>query len=75
MNSSPLPQATEIRPTRVLTLEHYSEGPVIDSEGNLYFSHGTSISKMAPGGDPIVWGHHHGPQRPQDHDRRRSPGL
>jgi gluconolactonase len=55
MNSFSLPQPSQIKPTRVLSLEYYSEGPVIDSEGNLYISHGTSISRMAPGGDPIIW--------------------
>ncbi len=55
MNLFPLPRPGEIRPTRVLSLEHYSEGPVIDPEGNLYISHGTSISKIAPDSDPITW--------------------
>ncbi len=55
MTSFPLPQPDAVRPIRALTLEYYSEGPVIDLEGNLYFSHGTSISRMAPGGEPGVW--------------------
>jgi len=46
MNSFPLPQPATIKPTRILSLEHYSEGPVIDVKGNLYISHGISISKL-----------------------------
>ena len=55
MNSFPLPQPGTVRPTRVFSLEYYSEGPVIDLEGNLYISHGTSISRMTPGGDLTTW--------------------
>ena len=55
MTSFPLPQPGAVRPTRVFSLEYYSEGPVIDLEGNLYISHGTSISRMTPGGDLTTW--------------------
>lgn len=55
MKSFPLPQPDTVRPIRVLSLEYYSEGPVIDVEGNLYLSHGTSISKLTPCGVLSTW--------------------
>ena len=76
MNSFPLPQPRRpVRPTRVFSLEYYSEGPVIDLEGNLYISHGTSISRIAPGGDPTTWTTSARSQRPQDPGQWRTPGL
>ena len=57
----PLPQPATIRPTRILSLEHYSEGPVIDAKGNLYISHGTSISKITLESDATTWARSNAP--------------
>ena len=51
----PLPDPARIRPIEVLKLDSYSEGPVVDRQGNLYISHGTAVSKLTPEGRLTQW--------------------
>jgi gluconolactonase len=44
-----------LKPVEVLRTGDYSEGVVIDREGNLYFSHEKVITVLAPGGASRVW--------------------
>ncbi len=55
MNRTSLPDPAEVRPVEVLRTNDYSEGPVIDREGNLYFSHGQTITRVAPDGSASDW--------------------
>ncbi len=41
-----LPPDTAIKPVEVVRTNDYSEGVVVDHEGNLYFSHGEIITKV-----------------------------
>ena len=50
-----LPDSKKIKPTKVSSLTYYSEGPVIDSSGNLYISHGNAISKLIEEKTLIPW--------------------
>lgn len=61
MSRTSLPDPAEVRPVEVLRTNDYSEGPVIDREGNLYFSHGQTITRVAPDGSDSEWAHTHAP--------------
>jgi gluconolactonase len=50
-----LPPADSITPVEVLRTGDYSEGVVVDHEGNLYFSHGAIITKLTPAGNASTW--------------------
>lgn len=51
-----LPAAESVKPVEVVKTGDYSEGVVVDHEGNLYFSHGKIITKVKPdGSDPVTW--------------------
>jgi gluconolactonase len=51
-----LPPADAVRPVEVLRTGDYSEGIVVDHDGNLYFSHGKIVTRMAPdGSNAITW--------------------
>jgi gluconolactonase len=51
-----LPAADSVKPAEVIKTGDYSEGVVVDHEGNLYFSHGKLITKVKPdGSDPVTW--------------------
>jgi gluconolactonase len=51
-----LPAAESVKPVEVVKTGDYSEGVVVDHEGNLYFSHGKVITKVKPdGSDPVTW--------------------
>ncbi len=52
-----LPQDTAVKPVEVVRTGDYSEGVVVDHDGNLYFSHGKIITKVyADGGkSPETW--------------------
>jgi gluconolactonase len=50
-----LPPAETITPAEVLRTGDYSEGVVVDHEGNLYFSHGKIITKLTPDGKASTW--------------------
>jgi gluconolactonase len=45
-----LPPENAVRPVEVIRTDDYSEGVVVDHDGNLYFSHGKIITKMKPDG-------------------------
>jgi gluconolactonase len=50
-----LPPADAVKPVEVVRTNDYSEGVVVDHEGNLYFSHGGIVSKLPPGGELDTW--------------------
>ncbi|HEX8201113.1 MAG TPA: SMP-30/gluconolactonase/LRE family protein [Isosphaeraceae bacterium] len=50
-----LPPAETVMPVEVLRTGDYSEGVVVDHEGNLYFSHGRIITKLTPDGNASTW--------------------
>jgi gluconolactonase len=50
-----LPAADAVRPVEVVRTGDYSEGVVVDHEGNLYFSHQKVITKVAPDGTASIW--------------------
>lgn len=50
-----LPPAEAVKPVEVLRSNEYSEGVVIDHDGNIYFSHGKSIRVVAPDGTNRIW--------------------
>ena len=52
-----LTAAQEIKPVEVARLPSYTEGPVVDYDGNLFVSepYGKNISRITPDGDVSVW--------------------
>lgn len=51
-----LPAADAVQPVEVHRTGDYSEGVVVDHEGNLYFSHDKIITRMKPdGSDATTW--------------------
>lgn len=51
-----LPPAEDVKPVEILRSNEYSEGVVIDHKGNIYFSHGKSITVLNPdGSNPRIW--------------------
>jgi gluconolactonase len=50
-----LPPADAVKPVEVIRTGDYSEGVVVDHDGNLYFSHGKVVSKLSPDGKHEVW--------------------
>ena len=44
-----------VEPELLVETEEFSEGPVFDAGGNLYFTHGRYVSKLTPDGDLSVW--------------------
>ena len=55
MLTPPLPEPSTITPVPVVITGDYTEGAVVDREGNLYFSHGTRITRVTPGGEVTDW--------------------
>lgn len=49
------PAAAGPAPVEVIRVPSYTEGPVFDYEGNLYFSHGRYVTRLAPGGVAERW--------------------
>ena len=47
--------AEETEPVEVARVGEYTEGPVFDYEGNLYFSHGDRVSRLGADGETAVW--------------------
>ena len=70
-----LPEAEAVRPVEIVRTNDYSEGVVIDHEGNIYFSHERVITVVTPEGEDRVWAENRRAQRPQDSRRRHPPGL
>lgn len=52
---TPLPDVSSIQPTEYVRTNDYTEGAVVDHEGNLYFSHGRLITKVTPAGQARDW--------------------
>ncbi len=50
-----LPEADAVEPVEVLRTDDYSEGVVVDHDGNLYFSHGKIVTKLRPDGTSETW--------------------
>ena len=50
-----LPEAEAVRPVEIVRTNDYSEGVVIDHEGNIYFSHEKVITVVTPEGEDRVW--------------------
>jgi gluconolactonase len=48
-------RAKEPVPVEFAGSETFSEGPVFDYEGNFFFSHGSSVTRIAPDGSRAVW--------------------
>ena len=55
MPITPLPDPSSIQPVEFVRTNDYSEGAVVDREGNLYFSHGKIITKVTPDGQATDW--------------------
>ena len=50
-----LPEADAVKPIEVVRTGDYSEGVVVDHNGNLYFSHGKIITKVDLHGKTSLW--------------------
>jgi gluconolactonase len=50
-----LPPEGEVKPVEVVRTGDYSEGVVVDHEGNLYFSHEKIVTKVTPDGKLSSW--------------------
>ena len=50
-----LPRDDSVKPTVIVRTSDYSEGVVVDHEGNLYFSHGKIVTKVTPEGRATTW--------------------
>ena len=50
-----LPPPETVKPVKVLQTNEYTEGVVIDYEGNVYFSHGKYITILEPDGTNRIW--------------------
>ena len=47
---------TPLQPVEIARLPTYTEGVVVDHDGNLYVSHADRIRKVTPGGQVAEWG-------------------
>lgn len=53
---SPLPAADAVKPVEIIRTNDYSEGVVLDIQGNLYFSHGKIVTRVKQdGSDAVTW--------------------
>jgi gluconolactonase len=50
-----LPPSNAVKPVEVVRTGDFSEGVVVDHDGNLYFSHGKVITKTTPDGKAETW--------------------
>lgn len=55
LSAADLPPNDAVRPVEVYRTGDYSEGVVVDHQGNLFFSHEGVVSKLTPGGKQEVW--------------------
>ncbi|MFO0888077.1 MAG: SMP-30/gluconolactonase/LRE family protein [Isosphaeraceae bacterium] len=53
--ASDLPDEKSVTPVEVVRTGDYSEGVVVDHEGNLYFSHEKIVTKVTPDGKASTW--------------------
>ena len=59
--ASRLPKPTSVQHHQVTCSRDYSEGAVVDWDGNIYFSHGSRVSKVTPNGVMLPWAETGGP--------------
>jgi len=52
---SELPAEAAVKPVEVVRTGDYTEGVVVDHEGNLYFSHEKIVTKVSPDGRATTW--------------------
>ena len=50
-----LPAAESVKPVEVILTHDYTEGVVVDHDGNLYISHGEIVTKVTPDGKGSTW--------------------
>ena len=50
-----LPPESDVKPVEVVRTGDYSEGVVVDHDGNLYFSHDKFVTKVTPDGKATTW--------------------
>src|SRR6516225_9321641 len=50
-----LPAEGSVKPVEVVRTGDYTEGVVVDHEGNLYFSHEKIVTKVTPNGKSSTW--------------------
>ena len=50
-----LPTENELKPVEMVRTNDYTEGVVVDHEGNLYFSHEKIVTKVTPDGKASTW--------------------
>jgi gluconolactonase len=50
-----LPEESTVTPEIIVRTNDYTEGVVVDHEGNLYFSHEKIVTKVTPGGKVSTW--------------------
>lgn len=59
-----LPPADQVKPAPILITNDYTEGVVVDHDGNLYISHGKVVTKITPEGKDSTWAE---PGQPNGH--------
>jgi gluconolactonase len=52
---SELPPEDAVTPVEVVRTGDYSEGVVVDHDGNLYFSHEKIVTRVSPDGEVVTW--------------------
>ncbi len=50
-----LPEVNSVSPVEIVRTNDYTEGVVVDHEGNLYFSHEKIVTKVTPDGKASTW--------------------
>jgi gluconolactonase len=50
-----LPPEGDVKPVEVVRTGDYTEGVVVDHDGNLYFSHDKIVTKVTPDGKATTW--------------------
>src|SRR5205807_339371 len=50
-----LPAESTVQPVEVVRTGDYTEGVVVDRQGNLYFSHAKIVTKVTPDGKASTW--------------------
>jgi gluconolactonase len=55
VNAGDLPPESDVKPEIVVKTNDYTEGVVVDHEGNLYFSHEKIVTKVTPDGKASTW--------------------
>jgi gluconolactonase len=53
--ASDLPPEASLKPIEVVRTNDYTEGVVVDHDGNLYFSHEKIVTKVTPDGKASTW--------------------